>query len=347
LVRALVLIEYGRLELGDVPEPVPGPDDVLVRVAVCGICGSDVHGLDGSTGRRIPPIIMGHEAAGTVAAVGGNVADPAVGRRVTFDSMISCGRCRPCRGGRPNLCDHRRVLGVSCDEFRCEGAFAESVVVPRHIVHCLPEAVSFEQAAFCEPLSVAVHAVGRLPIRLGDAAVVVGAGMIGLLVVQVLRAAGCGLVVAIDLDPARLALAARLGADETLRAGEGDDPAEVAAEVRRRTGGGADVAVEAVGIPQTVAAAIGCVRKGGSVAMVGNLRGDAALPLQAVVTGELSLLGCCASSGEYPACLDMIARRMVHVEPLLSAVAPLEEGPAWFDRLRRGEPGLMKVLLRP
>ena len=343
-MRALVLTEYNQFEIQDVPEPPVGPDDVLIQVRACGICGSDVHGMDGSTGRRVPPIVMGHEAAGVVARVGERVTGWQAGDRVTFDSMISCGECHFCRQGRINLCDNRRVLGVSCSEFRREGALAEYVAVPQSIVFRLPDGLSFEHAAMTEPLSVAVHAVERVPIHLNDTAVVVGTGMIGLLVVETLRAAGCGRILAIDVDTGRLELACRLGADE----GFSPNQTDVVAEVLRRTGGrGADVVVEAVGIGATITTAIAAVRKGGSVGLVGNLTPEVPLPLQAVVTREITLFGSCASSGEYPACLDLIARGSIQLDPLISGVVPLDEAADWFDRLHQGEEGLMKVIVRP
>ena len=343
-MKALVLKQYGHLEYEDVPEPHVGPNDVLIEVRACGICGSDVHGLDGSTGRRIPPVIMGHEAAGVIAEVGSGVSGWRRGDRVTFDSTIYCGECHFCRRGRINLCDNRRVLGVSCDEYRQNGAFAEYVAVPQHILYRLPEGLTFERAAMVEALSIAFHAVERTPISLNDTAVVVGTGMIGLLIVQALRAAGCGRIIGVDLDRARLDLARELGADKGLRSGADD----VVAEVLKRTADrGADVAFEVVGIAPTLKLAVQCLRKGGSLTLVGNLSPMVELPLQAVVTRELTLNGSCASRGEYPACLDMIARGTINVDVLISAVAPLSDGAAWFERLYRKEPGLIKVILAP
>ncbi|HUT12101.1 MAG TPA: galactitol-1-phosphate 5-dehydrogenase [Thermoguttaceae bacterium] len=343
-MKALVLTGYNHFEYRDIFQPQVGPEDVLVEVRACGICGSDVHGMNGSTGRRIPPIVMGHEASGVVAEVGGRVGDLNVGDRVTFDSTVYCGRCGFCRRGDVNLCDRRRVLGVSCGEFRQDGAFAQFVAVPQHIVCRLPEGLSFERAAMAEPVSIAVHGVHRLPIRLSDTAVVVGTGMIGLLAVQALRSAGCGRIFAVDIDRARLELACRLGADEALSPEEVDVPAEV---IRRTGGRGADVALEAVGIPSTVATAIAAVRKGGCVSLVGNLTPRVDLPLQAVVTREITLLGSCASRGEYPVCLEMIARGAIDVDALTSAVAPLAEGAQWFERLAKRDEGLLKVILQP
>lgn len=341
---ALVLEDYGRLVYRQVSEPEVGPNDVLIRVRACGICGSDVHGMDGSTGRRIPPIIMGHEASGEIVALGAAVHGWQIGERVTFDSTIYCGQCHFCRQGLVNLCDHRRVLGVSCAEYRQHGAFAEYVAVPQHILYRLPEEVSFEQAALVEAVSVALHAVSRPPIRLNDTAVVVGAGMIGLLVIQALRAAGCGTLIAVDLDPTRLALAQQLGADLTLRS----DVDDVIARVQAATDGrGADLAFEVVGISATLGLALHSLRKGGALTLVGNLSPQVELPLQAAVTRQITMYGSCASCGEYPASLAMIARGKINVAPLISAIAPLAEGAAWFKRLYDREPGLMKVILRP
>ncbi len=343
-MKALVLEAYNTFVLRDVPDPVPGPGEVLVAVKACGICGSDVHGMDGSTGRRRPPIVMGHEAAGVVAAAGPGVTGWAAGDRVTFDSTVSCGACWHCRRGEINLCDNRRVLGVSCEEYRRDGAFADLVAVPAAILYRLPGGLAFEHAAMIEAVSIAVHAARRAAMPLGAAVAVVGAGMIGQLVIQAARLSGCGRLVAVDPDPARRELARRLGADDALDPAAGDIPARVGALTEGR---GADFVFEVVGAPDPFRTAVAAARKGGVVTLVGNLAPRVELPLQAVVTRELSLLGSCASRGEYPACIELLAGGRIDVKPLLSAVAPLADGPAWFDRLHRREPGLMKVVLRP
>ncbi|MBZ5621511.1 MAG: galactitol-1-phosphate 5-dehydrogenase [Acidobacteriia bacterium] len=341
---ALLLKQYMDLEMVQMPVPEIGPDDVLVRVRACGICGSDVHGLDGATGRRIPPLVMGHEAAGEVAQTGARVHDMRPGDRVTFDSTIYCGQCFFCASGDINLCDNRQVLGVSPGEYRRHGAFAEYVAVPRRIMYRLPESLSYEQAALIEAVSVAVHAVNLTPLRMGASAVVVGSGMIGLLAVQALRAAGATHVVAVDVEDSRLALARQLGATEIVNSKT--DQAEAA--IRDLTEGrGADVAIECVGAPDPVGTAIHSVRKGGAVTLVGNVTPKVELPLQVVVSRQIRVQGSCASCGEYPAAINLMATGAIQVGPLISAVAPLGEGRAWFDRLYRREPNLMKVILRP
>jgi len=343
-MKVLTLAAYGQFVLEDAPEPEIGSDEVLVAVKACGICGSDVHGMDGSTGRRRPPIVMGHEAAGVIARAGPQVTDWRPGERVTFDSTVYCGECEFCRAGDINLCDRRRVLGVSCEDYRRPGAFADYVAVPQRILYRLPATLSFTQAALVEPTSVAIHAVRRTPARLNDTAVVVGAGMIGLLALQALRLSGCSRLIVVDVAPDRLALADKLGATDVVNAAAGDAVSEI---LRLTKGRGADAAVEAVGLNSTVDTALRCARKGGAVTLVGNVTPKVQLPLQTLVSRELTVYGSCASRGEYPACLDLMARGAINVLPLISAVAPLAEGPAWFQRLYAREPGLLKVVLTP
>ena len=343
-MKALVLADYKKFSVEEVPRPQIASNEVLVAVKACGICGSDVHGMDGSTGRRRPPIIMGHEAAGVIAEAGDAVKEWRSGDRVTFDSTISCGTCAYCRRGQVNLCNHRRVLGVSCDDYRQQGAFAEFVAVPQRILYRLPDALAFEHAALIEPFTVAFHAVSRCQPTLNATAVIIGCGMIGLALLQTAKLAGFGHIIVVDTAADRLAQAGSLGAQHSI-----DSTASNALEeVLRLTGGaGADHAFEAVGVGATVDLAVRCVRKGGAVTLVGNVAPQVELPLQVVVTRELSLFGSCASAGEYPACLDMMARGLITATPLLSAVAPLEEGASWFNRLYAKERGLLKVVLTP
>jgi L-iditol 2-dehydrogenase len=204
--------------------------------------------------------------------------------------------------------------------------------------------LGFEQAAMVEAVSVAVHAVKRTPLDEGAAVAVVGTGMIGLLVVQALRIAGCATIVGIDLDESRLQLARKLGATQAIKA----DAPDLLETVHALTGGrGADAAFEVVGVSPTLRTAVDCVRKGGSVTLVGNLKPQVDLPLQLAVTRQLSLIGSCASAGEYPECLDLTASGKIKVDELISATSALEEGAAWFERLYAGEKGLMKVIIKP
>src|SRR6266850_5032737 len=316
-MKVLLLSQYKHLEIADVPEPTPG--------------------------RRIPPIVMGHEAAGRIAAVGPGVKGFREGDRVTFDSTVYCGACRPCRRGEVNLCDNRQVLGVSCPDYRRAGAFAEYVVVPSRIVYRLPDSLPFAEAALLEAAAVALHAVSLAQVSPDSTALVLGAGMIGLLALQALRVAGCSRVLVADIDRSRLKLAQEIGATATLLAEAGLNP-----QILQLTdGAGVDLAVEAVGRNETVGAAIESVRKGGTVVLVGNISPAVTLSLQKVVTRQIRLQGSCASAGEYPRAIELLASGAIQVKPLITAVAPLDDGPQWFERLHAGEPNLMKVVLTP
>lgn len=343
-MNALVLQSYNDLRYTQIDTPSYGPDEVLVRVHAVGICGSDVHGMDGSTGRRIPPLVMGHEAAGVIAALGDSVSEYTVGDRVTFDSTLYCGHCRYCRRGQINFCENRRVLGVACDEYSQPGAFAEYVSVPARVVHRLPERLSFHAAAMVEPLSIAVHAVAITSVAIGDSALVIGAGVIGLLTLQVLQRAGCSRVYVADIDDDRLAIAKTLGATETFNSAS----VVLADEIVARCGGlGADSAFDAVGLSATANSAIYALRKGGTATIIGNYAPTAQLPLQYLVTRQICVQGSNASSGEYPACIELIHTGQIDVSSLVSHVAPLSEGAQWLETLYRGGSGLLKVILEP
>jgi L-iditol 2-dehydrogenase len=343
-MKALLLSKYEQLDLVDLPEPRPARGELLVRVAACGICGSDVHGYDGSSGRRIPPIVMGHEAAGVVASTGDGVTAFREGDRVTFDSTVYCGACDFCLRGQMNLCDNRQVLGVSCGDYRRAGAFAEYVTVPEHIVYKLPDALSFSEAAMLEAVSVALHAVRVTDLHGGEIALVIGAGMIGLLTMQAARVAGCSRVIIADIDQTRLNRAREVGATETLLISGRDLATEI---LRLIDGKGVDVVLEAVGRNETITAAIDSVRKGGTVTLIGNITPEVTIPLQKVVSRQIRLQGSCASSGEYPEAIELLASGAIQVKPLITAVVPLSEGPSWFARLHGGEPNLMKIVLSP
>lgn len=337
-MKALQLTSPSQFEVIEKEKPTPCAGEVLVKVAFCGICGSDVHGMDNSSGRRIPPMIMGHEASGVIEDLGEGVSAWKVGERVSFDSMVFCGACDFCKRGKTNLCDSRQVMGVSCDEFKRDGAFAEWVIVPQRILERIPDGLSFEEAAFTEPLAVALHAVNLVKVQKGESALVVGAGLIGLLVVQALKRAGCGEIIAVDLDRRRLKLAKELGATSGFHSRED----EIALPE-----GGVDIAMEVVGAGPTLDLAIKSLRKGGRVGLVGNVVPEVNFPLQYVVTREITLIGSCAAAGECTEALATIASGEIKVRPLISATIPLEQGQDYFERQRDGKDGLLKVLFKP
>ena len=343
-MKALVLDEYKQLNYRDFEEPKIELNEVLIRVKACGICGSDVHGMDGSTGRRKPPIVMGHEASGVIEKAGSEVNGWQIGDRVTFDSTIYPLDDWYTRKGHYNLSDNRKVLGVSPGEYRKHGAFAEFVTVPAHILYKIPNNVTFEQAAMVEPVGVAAHAVNISKIQPGQSAVVVGAGMVGMFVINMLKIAGANPIIAIDLDDKKLVLAKEFGATHILKSTD-EKLSEKIKELSKNRG--ADFGFEVVGITETINICINSLRKGGTAVFVGNLNPEVTIPLQKVVTTELSLLGSCAINGEYEMVLDLLSSGKINVDRMISVVAPLSEGADWFDRLYNKEPGLNKVILVP
>lgn len=343
-MKALIYTKPYSFEYSDFPDPVAGDDDVLIRVKACGICGSDVHGFTGKTGRRIPPLIMGHEAAGIVEGLGKNVNGFEKGDRVCFDSTVYCNKCEACLSGRFNRCDKRQVLGVSVPAFKRHGAFAEYVAVPSWITSKIPDELSFVQAALLEPASIGTHAANRAPISNNDTVVVIGAGTIGLFILQAARLRGAAKVIAVDINEFRLDLAKKLGADKLINPLKSDLSEAVLQETE---GKGANVTLEAVGYAKTFADAVTITRMGGYVVAVGNLEKKAEFDLQQLVAKEHTFTGSYASSGEFRDCIELVASGKINVEPLISNVLPLEEGPDAFDRLLKAEENLLKIVLEP
>jgi len=288
---------------------------------------------------------MGHEGAGTITACGINVNDYKVGDRVTFDSTVYCNTCDNCKAGMINLCNDRKVLGVSCGDYRMHGAFAEYVAVPAHILYKLPDNVSFVQAAMIEPLSVAYHAVTRTAIPPDASVAVIGVGTIGLLAVQTLRAFGASNILAVDIDPDKLKLALKHGADYAVNSKDADAANQIKALTAKSEG--VDVCYDAIGLEATVALGLDILKKGGDIVLIGNLSATIDFPLQGVVTRELSLFGSCASAGEYPECLDLIASAKVDVDCMISKVVPMAEGNKWIHAVHEGQQGLSKIILVP
>lgn len=343
-MKALVLEKYNQFVYKDVPEPEISDDEVLVQVKACGICGSDVHGMDGSTGRRIPPLIMGHEASGIIFKVGKNVKNWKVGDRITFDSTVYQLNDWYTREGLYNLSDNREVLGVSPGNYRRNGAFADYVAVPEHILYHIPDNVSFEQAAMVEPVAVALHAVNQSHLSLGESCVVVGVGTIGFFLIRLLKMAGVYQLIAVDISNVNLERAKNIGADYIFNPGDDQIINKIISVTRNR---GADIAFEAVGISESVNTCINSIRKGGRIVLVGNLSPSVEFPLQSVVTRELKLFGSCAIRGEYTTVLDLMSKSKLNVNEQISAVANLSEGADWFERLRNNTEGLKKVILVP
>lgn len=339
-MKALVYEAPWQMPLREVAEPQPQPGEVIVAVRAVGVCGSDIHGFTGSTGRRIPPMIMGHEFSGEVTAVGAGVESWEPGARVTVLPTISCGTCANCRAGLPNICIHRSGLGM----MTTDGAYADAVAVPARQLYSLPPEVSWEAGAMVEPLAVGMHAANLTPVRLMDPVLIFGAGTIGLLTLLAVRLKGAGTIIVTDLSSHRLEMARRLGADITVNPRETD----LAAVVRQVAGpSGMPVVIEAVGAAATARQSLELVRPGGHVTWIGNSQPVIEVNMPSIVTREITIRGVYAFTREFGDAIEAIRSGHVDVMPLVEDVLPLAEGPRVVTALAKGELDAIKILLRP
>ncbi len=327
-MKSLLYTAPWHMEVREAPLPEPVADEVLVSVKAVGICGSDVHGYTGSTGRRTPPMIMGHEFSGTVAALGRNV------KGVEEEDEVIVSPLFPYDG-----IGQRQVLGVNT-----QGAYADVVRVHKSMLYPKPEGMTWHQAAMCEPLSIAMHALSRTPLELMDTVVVVGAGTIGLLAMLCARLGGAGTIVVTDMSEHRLEVARRVGADVTVNVKEEDPVAKVMDMTQQM---GADVAIEAVGLSQSVQQAHSMVKVGGHVTWIGNSDLMIDVNMQEVVTREITIAGTYGFSDEFERVIQSIGSGLIAVAPLIEQVSPLAEGPAIIQGLANGELDLIKVILEP
>ena len=309
-MKALLLSKYRHLEIADLPSPVPAPDEVLIGVSACGICGSDVHGYDGSSGRRIPPIVMGHEAAGIVASAGADVRKVSQGDRVTFDSTVFCGVCPFCLRGEINLCDNRKVLGVSCGDYRRAGAFAEFVAVPERIVHRLPESLAFPHAAMLEAVSVALHAVSLSQVKIGQSRVSPWRRNDRL--VDHAGASRCRMRETF-MSLTWMPLGSNSPASSEPRELYSPLARLVFADFRFDKRSWRGLSVGSSRNQRYCQCRRKLRSKGGTVTLVGNISAEVTLPLQKVVTRQIRMQGSCASAGEYPQAIELISSGKIQV----------------------------------
>jgi 2-desacetyl-2-hydroxyethyl bacteriochlorophyllide A dehydrogenase len=322
-MRALVLDRPGSFRVADVPDPAPRPTEIVVRVDCCGVCGTDMHILAGDFPPAPYPLVPGHEFAGEVVARGAGVApDLSDGTRVAVDPSLFCGWCKQCRAGRGNLCENWGAIGDTTN-----GAFAEYVAVPAVNAYRLPGHLDGQYGAMAEPLSCAVHGMRRLGPVAGDTAVVVGAGTMGLLLLQLLLHAGAGPVAVVDRVAARLDVARRLGAAQAVTGAGALEGARFA------------VAVDATGAPEAIETAIGLLERGGRMLVFGVAPATAAIRVSPfrVYNDELTIVGSMAVLRSFGQAVDLLASGAVDPGPLLTEPLPLEAFGAAVGHVRAGE----------
>lgn len=338
-MKAILYADWERLELVDVPEPKPKEGEVLIKVGHVGICGSEIECVVQRHPRRQPPLIMGHEFAGTVVELGDGVTNLQVGQQVAVNPIIGCWKCRWCQQGRPNLCERRKLLSM-----QLPGAFAEFVVAPAENCHPLPEGMTTREGAITEPVANAVHALRLAQIVLPERVIVFGAGPIGLVCAQVARAFGATFIAIVEVVPQRIEIAKNF-ADAVIN----PQTEDVLAKAKELTKGlGFDLALDAVGRSITRRLAVESVHPMGIVMWVGLHEDETTVPGMQVIYGEKTVKGSSAyTDADFATALKLIASGKVEVKSWVHEF-PLEQGVEVFWKLARGEtPEVVKALLHP
>ncbi|GCE50248.1 NADPH2:quinone reductase [Thermosporothrix hazakensis] len=336
-MRAVIIDTPGTIRVGSVPDPTPGPEELVIKVGACGICGTDLHIADGEFPPTPYPIIPGHEFAGEVVAVGTRVPEMmgetfTIGTRVAVDPSLFCGHCAFCHVGKGNLCENWNAIGDTVN-----GAFAEYVAVPAANAYPIPERVSYREAALIEPVSCAVHGIHRLQPSLGDSMLIVGAGTMGLLLLQLALRGGASRVAVLDLNTERLALAKRLGAYQT---------ANNLIDILALEPSGFDCVIDATGVPPAIESALQAVKRGGKFMIFGVAPSEARVALSPfrIYNDEITIVGSMAVLHSYQQAVDLVSRGAIDTSVMLTEAFPLEDFSKALDRVRRGE-GLKTQIL--
>lgn len=342
-MKALVLTGKSQFQYTDVEKPSPASDEVLIRLKACSICGSDIHGCQGGSGRRIPPIIMGHEASGVIEQLGEQVTDHFIGEPVTFDSTEFCGSCDFCKKGMTNLCKNRKITGVSCTDYKKDGAMAEYITVKARTLYSIPPSVSFEEACLIEPLAVGLHAVRLSQPEKDYTAVIIGDGTIGLMVLQAAAAAGVGKIIIVGMQDYRLNAAKAFPQVYTVNSKK-LNPLNTIMNLTNKEG--ADIIYDAVGTGKTMQDAFSYVKNGGKIICIGNASVTADFPLQECIVRQIQVLGSYSSAGEYSYGLQLMEQGLIDLTPFTKYTCPLSQGEKAFHLLMEGKSEILKVILK-
>lgn len=342
-MKALVYYGPHDIRYEEVPTPVPGEKEVLVRIKSVSICGSDLAGYRAVSAMRAPGLIMGHEFSGEIASLGKGVTGIKVGDRVGVVTNIYCGKCQDCKDGRTNVCDYRYIIGTTMKAGSYNGAMAEYVVAPAEKIMHLPDTVSFDEAALVEPLSISLRATKHAGDVRGKTVAVFGAGPIGLMGIMCLKSFGAKRIIAIDVLQNRLEMARACGATDTILSND-----DVLGITRKMTDNvGIDVVFDAAGVPATVNTAIEIARNGGTILMVGMASPTFEIEYKHAVVKELTLQASYMYTTEMHEGLQMIIDGKLDVARMITSRHPLSEGPKVFEDLVSPNTKDVKVILYP
>ena len=337
-MKAAVWYGGKDVRIEDFPEPRIDKHEVLVRVKSSGICGSDLHAFEGRSKRRIPPLVMGHEFSGFVAEIGSEVQGLNNEDRVVVEPKISCGKCEACQEGRSNICSGLKFIGL-----HAPGAFAEYVTVPAQICYKLPDAVSFDEASLSEPLAVATHALDVTSEF--DSLLIIGAGVVGLLIVMVARSRALGNIIVSDVLSYKLELAKKLGASGVVNS----RMESLSDGVEKLTQGkSVDAVIEAVGIQQTLQQAMAVIKRGGHVTITGLQEQNMQIDIMKLVTNEITIRGdYLYTSADFKTSLNLIAKRAIPLRTLITHRFPLTDIAKAVDTITNIDEHHIKILLKP
>ncbi len=342
-MKAAIFHGSGKpLEITEVPTPEPKAGELLVKVAACGVCHTDLHYTDHNVPTfKDPPMILGHEPSGVVAGVGSNVKNFAEGDKVLLPAVLTCGYCYNCRIGKENICDNMVMFGNHID-----GAYAEYVLAPAKDAIPMPDDVPLEEGSIiADAISTPYHAVvNRGEVKAGDNVVVFGCGGVGINTVQIAAAVGAS-VIAVDIVPEKLEMAKKLGAQQTVNAREVE---RIDKTIKKMTGGGADVTFEAIGNPQTIQDAFACIRKGGRTVVIGYTHKNVELPASKIMFFEQEIIGSLGCRPvDYPKIVEMARTGKIKLKELVTGKFPLEKINDAFDLLRTGDPHVLRSIVIP
>jgi threonine dehydrogenase-like Zn-dependent dehydrogenase len=346
-MKAAIIKGPHTIVVEDRPVPVPGTGEVLVKIGSVGICGSDVHGFLGLSGkRRLPGLIMGHEASGEIVEIGAGIHDWKKGDRVSIDPQQACGICLQCRRGWANLCDNMSAIGSSMRNFK-NGAMCEYMILIEKQLYKIPDTMSFNEGAMLDPVSNALHVLNRAQMEIGDTIAIIGTGVIGLLMVQIAKLTGAGKIIAIDASEWRLNMAKDFGADILVDSRRLNTVDAIMAETNGR---GADIVVEAVGLPITYQNAINSVKKRGKVLALGFRDPEVLIPIQSLLFREITIIGNAGFVFEIPTFINLVSTDKILVNPMITHEFSLEEVQHAFEMLADTSGSgsqAIKVMLKP